>query len=52
MFEGFGTPREQKRQVIYEAGHLVPRSDIIRETLDWFDRYLGPVHPPARAISK
>ena len=21
--------------------HLVPRNDVIRETLDWFDQYLG-----------
>jgi len=45
MFEGFGTPPENKRRVSYEAGHLVPRSELIKETLNWFDRYLGPVGP-------
>jgi len=28
---------------IYEAGHFVPRDQLVKETLDWFDRYLGPV---------
>ncbi len=43
MFERFGTPPAQKRQVIYESGHFVPRDQLVRETLDWYDRYLGPV---------
>jgi eukaryotic-like serine/threonine-protein kinase len=43
MFHLLGTPPEHKRQLVYDAGHLVPRSQVIKETLDWFDRYLGPV---------
>ena len=43
MFELLGTPAGQKRHVIYEAGHFVPRDQLVKETLDWFDRYLGPV---------
>jgi hypothetical protein len=40
----FGTPSGQKRQVIFDAGHMsFPRSEMIREVLDWLDRYLGPV---------
>jgi hypothetical protein len=39
-----GTPAEHKRHVIFEgAGHVPPRIDLIREVLDWLDRYLGPV---------
>jgi hypothetical protein len=39
-----GTPAEHKRHVIFEgAGHVPPRIDVIREALDWLDRYLGPV---------
>jgi len=44
LFRLLGTPQDQKRHVVYEAGHLMPRTLTIRETLDWFDRYLGPVH--------
>jgi dienelactone hydrolase/tRNA A-37 threonylcarbamoyl transferase component Bud32 len=43
MFEMLGTPATQKRQVIYEVGHFVPRDQLVKETLDWYDRYLGPV---------
>jgi len=27
-----------------EEGHIIPLIDVTRETLDWFDRYLGEVH--------
>jgi hypothetical protein len=43
MFQLLGTPDENKRHVIAEGGHDVPRQLLIRETLDWLDRYLGPV---------
>jgi fermentation-respiration switch protein FrsA (DUF1100 family) len=33
----------QKKHVIAPGGHFVPRPILIRETLDWFDRYLGTV---------
>ena len=39
-----GTPGKDKRHVVFEAGHLpLPRSELIRETLEWLDRYQGPV---------
>ena len=37
-----GTPEARKRQVWAIGGHFVPRALVIRETLDWLDRYLGP----------
>jgi eukaryotic-like serine/threonine-protein kinase len=43
MFRLLGTPKENKRHVIYESGHAVPRTEVIKETLAWLDRYLGPV---------
>lgn len=43
FFELLGTPDEHKRQFIYDAGHFVPREQHIKETLDWLDRYLGPI---------
>jgi pimeloyl-ACP methyl ester carboxylesterase len=47
LFILLGTPAEHKRHVVFEnAGHVPPRMDVIREALDWLDRYLGPVHPP------
>ncbi len=43
MFESLGTPAHLKRHAILDGGHLPPEDQIIRETLDWLDRYLGPV---------
>jgi len=43
MFRLLGTRPADKRQVIYDGGHFVPRPQLIKETLDWLDRYLGPV---------
>ncbi len=44
FFRLLGTPPEQKRYVIHESGHFVPRTRLIAETLAWYDRYLGPVN--------
>jgi formylglycine-generating enzyme required for sulfatase activity len=39
-----GTPADQKRHVVFEAGHSDhPRGETIREVLAWLDRHLGPV---------
>jgi dienelactone hydrolase len=43
FFELLGTPKEDKKFFVKETSHLVPRTDLIRETLAWLDRYLGPV---------
>lgn len=43
MYNLLGTPSRDKKQIIYEAGHLVPRTDFVKETLIWFDQYLGVV---------
>jgi serine/threonine protein kinase/cephalosporin-C deacetylase-like acetyl esterase len=43
MFRLLGTPKEHKRRVQYETGHNLPRTQLIKETLDWLDHYLGPV---------
>lgn len=36
-----GTAEPDKRHVVAEGGHFVPRALLIRETLDWLDRYQG-----------
>jgi len=43
FFQALGTPADQKRRVVYDVGHNLPTNEMIKETLDWFDRYLGPV---------
>jgi eukaryotic-like serine/threonine-protein kinase len=43
MFRLLGTPKEHKRWVVYDTGHDIPENEMIKETLNWLDRYLGPV---------
>jgi serine/threonine protein kinase/dienelactone hydrolase len=43
FFKLLGTSKEDKELLAYEMSHIVPRTDLIKETLVWLDRYLGPV---------
>jgi formylglycine-generating enzyme required for sulfatase activity len=43
FFQFLGTPAPDKKWILYEGGHDVPRTDLIRESLAWLDTYLGPV---------
>ena len=43
MFEMLGTPADDKRRITFPRGHTVPKVDLIKETLAWLERYLGPV---------
>jgi tRNA A-37 threonylcarbamoyl transferase component Bud32/dienelactone hydrolase len=42
FFELLGTPKSDKRLIVYEGGHSVPRTQLVKEALAWLDRYLGP----------
>ena len=44
FFTLLGTPKENKQIFVYEGGHSVPGTQIVKETLAWLDRYLGPVN--------
>ena len=47
LFQLLGAPEGAKRHVVLDGGHLPPdRRAIIKEVLEWLDRYLGPVAPP------
>ena len=43
MFSLLGTPLKDKRHVVFEAGHVPPNDLMVKEVLDWLDRYQGPV---------
>ena len=43
MFELLGTPPADKKRLVFPGGHSVPRTEMIKESLAWLDRYLGPV---------
>lgn len=41
LYRLWGTPEEHKRHIVVPSGHVIPKDLFFRETLDWFDRYLG-----------
>jgi eukaryotic-like serine/threonine-protein kinase len=43
FYQLLGTPKDNKKLLVYEGGHNVPRIEGMKETLAWLDRYLGPV---------
>lgn len=44
LFRLLGTPERDKKHVIYDATHAyLPHVEEVRESLDWLDKYLGPV---------
>jgi dienelactone hydrolase len=45
FFELLGTPKEQKKIFVYEGGHTVPRTEMVKEMLAWLDQYLGLTPP-------
>ena len=42
LFRRLGSPAKDKRNVLFDTGHVPPRNEMIKETLDWLDHYLGP----------
>ena len=43
FFDFLGTDETNKDHFVAPGGHSMPNIDLTRETLDWFDRYLGEV---------
>jgi predicted alpha/beta-hydrolase family hydrolase len=43
MFDMLGTPKEDKVLKLYDTDHVPPKNEFVKETLAWFDKYLGPV---------
>jgi formylglycine-generating enzyme required for sulfatase activity/dienelactone hydrolase len=44
LFRLIGTPDMHKRRIVYDTGHGgIPPKEVIRQSLGWLDKYLGPV---------
>ena len=43
MFRFLGTKAGDKRHVLFDGGHIPGRLAPVKPTLEWLDRYLGPV---------
>jgi eukaryotic-like serine/threonine-protein kinase len=42
LFAALGVPADEKRLAVLDGGHIPPRmNDVVREVLDWLDRWLG-----------
>jgi len=39
-----GARKDQKKHLLFDTGHNIPRNELIKETLNWLDQYLGPVN--------
>ena len=44
FYQLLGSKRDQKKHLLYETAHNVPRNELIKETLNWLDEYLGAVN--------
>ncbi len=45
FFDRIGTDSADKKHIVEPSGHFVPAAIVKGETLDWFDKYLGPPDP-------
>ena len=41
-----GTRPDDKKQILFDGGHFLPRTVMVAETLKWLDHYLGTVARP------
>ena len=44
LYRLLGSRKEQKKHLLYDTGHNIPRTELIKETLNWLDQYLGPIN--------
>jgi formylglycine-generating enzyme required for sulfatase activity/dienelactone hydrolase len=44
FFDFIGTPEKDKVLKVYESDHWIPKTELIRETLGWLEKYFGPVN--------
>lgn len=50
LFNLLGAKAQDKRQIIAEGGHAPPQDLLVKETIDWLDRYLGPIADRSQAV--
>ena len=43
FFRLLGSPPADKKHIVFEGGHFLPRGDLVAESTKWLDKYLGPV---------
>jgi len=43
LYDLLGSPAPDKVLKLYDTDHFIPRTNLMRESLAWLDKYLGPV---------
>ncbi|HKW76894.1 MAG TPA: protein kinase [Terriglobales bacterium] len=43
LFKLLGAAPQEKMHVLFDTGHAPPQLPVMKEALDWLDKYLGPV---------
>jgi dienelactone hydrolase len=43
LYDLLGTPAPDKVRKLYDTDHFIPRTELMKESLAWLDKYLGPV---------
>jgi hypothetical protein len=44
MFDLLGTPEDDKKLVLSNTDHFIPKTQMIKEVLEWLEEYFGPVN--------
>jgi len=44
LYRLLGSKKDQKKHLLYDTGHNIPKNELIKESLNWLDLYLGPVN--------
>jgi len=45
LFKLLGTRAEDKERKLYDAAHNIPRNEMMKEVVNWMDKYWGPPVP-------
>jgi eukaryotic-like serine/threonine-protein kinase len=45
LFKLLGTPAGHKRWILYDASHNIPRNEMIKEVVNWMEKYWGAPTP-------
>lgn len=43
FYQMLGSKKDQKKHLVYDTSHTLPRNELIKESTSWLDQYLGPV---------
>jgi hypothetical protein len=42
LYRLLGSKKDEKKHMLYDSGHRIPRNELIKETRNWLDQYLRP----------